>query len=163
MKRFRISALSLFSTLGMGCAIAMPFRGPGLESGRVTGDGERTVVVSVTHAVLIPGEREAFDRYVRSLSELMDEQPGLIGFSLRKELFGDEAWTMTAWEDEASLVAFSRSPAHREAVEAARHGLRRARFRRVTIPASELPLSWDRALAILDEERPNVAVQAGRH
>jgi heme-degrading monooxygenase HmoA len=46
----------------------------------------------------------------------MGDQPGLLGHAVRFEIFGNKAWTMTAWKDEASLTAFVRSPAHRAAV-----------------------------------------------
>lgn len=148
---------TLFSALSLSCAVAMPFRGPGLD-----GAPDRMVVVSLTHAVVDPDRRRAFDAYTQKLAASMESQPGLVGFSLRKELFGNEAWTMSAWESEEALIAFSASPAHREAVDASREALVRARFCRLTVQARELPLSWSRVLEILDSERESVGEsQAG--
>ncbi len=147
----RTALAGFLSTLGVGCTIAMPFRGPGMDTLEARGD--QTVLVSITHATVDNDNREAFDDYTRKLADIMDEQPGLIGFSIRKELFGDEAWTMTAWENEEALTAFSRSAPHREAIAAARSALVRAEFRRVPVEASDLPLSWDRALELLAQPR----------
>ena len=148
--RFRIGVLaSAFALLG-GCTISTPFKGPGYDRGQgVTGNsGGDTVVVALTHAML--GEqRRNFDRGVERVVDSLAQQPGLIGYSLRRELFGNEAWTMTVWRDEASLDAFVRSSAHQQAIREGAGDLAGANFRRFELPAAELPIDWDTALAYL--------------
>ena len=142
-------AASALALLG-GCAISTSFQGPGYDraSGTVTLPGQDTVVVALTHAVL-GNSRRNFDRGVERVVDSLEQQPGLIGYSLRRQLFGNEAWTLTVWRDEASLEAFVRSRPHREAVRSAAGELTSAAFRRVELPAAEIPIDWDTALEYL--------------
>ncbi len=140
---------SVFTLLG-GCTISTPFKGPGYDhaDGVTKVDGGDTVVVALTHAVL-GKERQNFDRGVDRIVDSLAEQPGLIGYSLRRELFGDEAWTLTVWRDEAALLAFVRSEVHQRAIREGAGELAGANFRRFELPASELPIDWEKALGYL--------------
>ena len=133
-----------------GCAISTPFKGPGYDpgSGVTAANGQQTVVVALTHA-MIGDSRGNFDRAVRRVADSLEQQPGLIGYSLRKHVLGNEAWTLTVWRDEASLEAFVRSPAHQQAMRDATGELALASFRRIELPAAEIPLDWTTALDYL--------------
>jgi heme-degrading monooxygenase HmoA len=85
--------------------------------------------------------REFFSDTRRVLADLA-EQPGLVGYSFRFEIFGRTAWTMTAWKDESSLNAFVRSPAHREAVRRSGDTAQNLRFATIEVPVGSLPLTW---------------------
>lgn len=158
--RLRLLGLALVS-LGLlsalpGCAIGYPFQGPGFVDGKVSPDCPEAVVV-VTHAVLDAEKRDAFDDHIGRVAEHLQGLPpssGLIGFSLRKELFGDQVWTLSAWRDEAALRAFMGSPVHREAMRAGEPAIRLFRTHTFRVAGSELPLGWKRAIAILDAARP---------
>ena len=144
-------AAGLFTLLG-GCTISTPFKGPGFDraSGVTDSDRDQTVIVALTHAVLGDSRRH-FDQGVDRVVASLDQQPGLIGYSLRKELFGNEAWTLTVWRDTASLEAFVRSGAHRQAMQTGSAELAAASFRRVEVPAAEIPIDWGTALEYLAE------------
>ena len=79
-------------------------------------------------------------------------QPGLIGYALRRELFGDELWTLSAWTSEDALDDFVGSEAHLEAMRAGRAGLREARFAQRVVPVASLPVPWKAALGWLEAE-----------
>ena len=148
--KFRIGLVAgAFALLG-GCTISTPFKGPGYDrDDGVTGDRSgATVVVALTHAVLGP-ERRNFDRGVDRVVDSLAQQPGLIGSSLRRELFGNEAWTMTVWRDAAALDAFVRSSVHQQAIRDGAGDLAGANFSRFELPAAALPIDWETALDYL--------------
>lgn len=99
--------------------------------------------------------RARFWRAVRDIDLAIIEQPGLVGHAKRMELFGDQAWTVSVWQDEASLLAFVQSTAHRRAMAEAGDSFIDARFARLKVSRSSLPLPWDEVLGEFD--------RSGRH
>lgn len=144
------TAILLYS----GCTIGMPLRGPGLEA---AGSPER-VIVAVTHAKLHWTKRAAFDRHIQIVADALPRFPGLVGYSLRKQIFGDEAWTMSIWASHEAMQAFVRSPVHRAAVAAGRPAIKSMRYRAVEVASSELPIGWTRAVALLETPKVDYAV-----
>jgi heme-degrading monooxygenase HmoA len=136
-------------TLTAGCTLAKPYVDTSDRAGSPAGD----VVVVVTHAVIDNQERAPFDAYVHRLSDAMDSRKydGLLGFSIRKILFGDEVWTLTVWRDEASLRGFMRSGMHREAIAAAPGAVLSLRSRHFTRAADAPPITWAEAIAKLEQ------------
>ena len=135
-----------------GCIVDTPFRGPGYDPNTgVTVQSVDTFIVAVTNAQLRDDWRlrSRFWDHVEKVEETLNGRPGFVGFSKRTELFGDQAWTMTVWTDEASLDAFVASAVHQTAIEQAMPSLTAARFARLEVGRSELPVSWDRALGQL--------------
>ena len=143
-------ASGFMAVFGTGCAISTPVQGPGFDRGQgaIALDADDRVIVALTHATL-GDRRRTFDDQVDRVADSLPSQDGLIGYSLRKELFGDEAWTMTVWRDEASLQAFVRSSVHQQAIRNSAAELTAAKFARFEVPVSSLPLSWEQALDYL--------------
>jgi len=112
------------------------------------------VVVALTHAVVDPAKRKPFDVHTANVVRSMDSHEGLVGFSVRKQLFGNEAWTMTVWRDAAALEAFTRSPVHVAAIRAGAPALVEARFHTLTWPDAKKPPSWRQAKRILESVDP---------
>ena len=139
----------------------MPFGGPGFDRHHgvtLQGAGD-TVVVAITHAVVSRknGARSAFSRHLWRVVDSLPEHEGFIGYSVRRELFGRDAWTLSAWIDEAAMERFVESPVHRQAVEAGT--LESARFARIELATDELPLGWQRALSILEQQNRRKAAR----
>jgi heme-degrading monooxygenase HmoA len=82
--------------------------------------------------------RPVFDQLVASR--------GAIGFSLRAKVLGKTAWTLSVWENEADLQAFSGGQPHRQVMADLGPSLSGAKFVRWTVPGSALPPHWDEAL-----------------
>ena len=145
--------LALAPPLLTGCTAARPFVGPGYEPGRGVVDAEAgdTVVVALTTATLDSARRLAFDAHVSEVLRELPGHEGLIGFSARKELFGDRVWTMTVWRDEESLDRFVDSTVHRRAMSAGSPAMVSFRSRSLEVPVDEVPLAWGRAIELLDE------------
>ncbi|MDJ0951410.1 MAG: hypothetical protein QNJ94_21065 [Alphaproteobacteria bacterium] len=153
MATLRLSVAALCAFVLGGCAISTPFRGPGYDPNKgVTLEGEGKVVVSLTEAVLrADGERRpVFWANVGRVEASLEGREGLVGYAMRRQLFGNQAWTMTVWADEASLIAFVESAAHQTAIREAGGALEAARFARVAIDREDIPISWERALELLD-------------
>lgn len=144
------ATLSLVALLG-GCAFATPYRpaaqAPDAEPGE-------TAVIALTEATLGPDRaaRAAFWDGVRAVERDLPNQPGLLGHSLRRELLGNKAWTMTVWESQAALDRFVASPAHRAAMRAGNPAVAGQRFATVSRPRTAGPLPWAEALDVLARE-----------
>ena len=151
---------ALLCAIGLGgCTVSTSFQGPGFESREgITLSGTTPVVVSITHATLVDdgARRETFWRLSGEVIDSLDEQPGLVGYSVRRELLGDEAWTMTVWSEDATRRDFIAGPTHRQAMADAYESLAEARFATVEVERSDIPLSWDRALELLDTHGRNL-------
>ena len=153
-KLLRSVALLALVALG-GCTFATPFRGPGYDAREgVTIEGTGPVIVAMTKAVLREDRARQSDfwdnvfRVERSLSK----QPGLIGYALRRELFGPNTWTMTVWASEASLNAFMIGEIHQTAIREGLPALSSTRFVRFEADREEIPVAWDRAIDILERD-----------
>lgn len=145
MKFLRPLLLGLLGSLS-GCVLPVhvPYR-------QVQTDlpADARVVVALTAAEFDPAQRSIFLRESRRIVRELPTQPDLVGFSARFEALGTRAWTMTAWRDRAAVERFGRSASHRQGVTTAGPALRSVRVRIVELPAAELPLAWDRAMALL--------------
>ena len=72
---------------------------------------------------------------------------GAVGYSLGSHLPGLYFYTLSAWNDEESLRAFSRALQHGNALRAFRSDMRAASpFIRWHVRGTDLPLRWDDAL-----------------
>jgi heme-degrading monooxygenase HmoA len=137
-----------------GCTLAKPFSGPGYERGKgvtLPGAGE-TVVVGLTYAKLDPATRGPFDDNRVRVVEDLARNAGFIGYSIRTRVFGNEVWTMTVWQSHGALDAFVESQAHQRGVREGMPAVTAARFARIELPRREIPLSWDRALEVLEKD-----------
>ena len=142
--------LALFSAVGLSaCNVSTPF----LESGKPTAAGD-TVFVGLTHAVLEDDRqsRSLFFDYVQEVEDSLSANPGYLGFSKRVALFGDDAWTMSIWSDEASMDAFVQGDTHQRAIRKAFRAVESARFARLEINAKDAPPTWEEALQILESD-----------
>lgn len=145
-----LTPLAGLAGLLAGCAVARPF-----SPGPVVGPGDHPddpVTMVITHAVVDRARRRPFDDYTRRLVAALDagRYEGLVGFSVRKELFGDEVWTVTVWSDPRAMQRFAGSELHREAMHRAGDALRSVEVRHVEAPRAEIPWSWERVLAQLE-------------
>ncbi len=71
---------------------------------------------------------------------------GLLGYSLRAELWAKRFWTLSAWQDETVLQAFVLAAPHSQTMRAMATRMGATRFIRWPVKGSELPISWEEAL-----------------
>jgi hypothetical protein len=113
-------------------------------------EGANTIVVTLSAVENRPGQRRAFFADTKRVLADLPNQSGLLGYSYRFEILGRRAWTMTAWQDEASRDRFPASPVHRAAVKNSPVTAQNMRFISVKVPASAPPMKWTEALRLLD-------------
>lgn len=151
---FTFSLILLMATLTTSCVVSTSFSGPGYDSkkGTVISSSD-TVVVGLTHAVLGNDSKKnaLFWKNIKRVVASLPSQPGFIGYRLRREIGGKNAWTMTVWQDEASLQHFVASEVHQRAIREGFGALAGNRLAHITVDKKEIPLSWDRAEEILAE------------
>lgn len=106
----------------------------------------------VTHAFIQDGKSGPFYSRSEEVVKSLKGQPGLLAYSVRRQLFGNQAWTLTVWDSERSKSAFIRSSAHQSAMAEASSVLSCARFLRVDWSGEIKNLDWDEVLGRLDTE-----------
>jgi hypothetical protein len=126
------------------CSYTAPFRR--VES--ISQDAR--VILTLSAVEHQKGQRKSFFDDTKRVLANLPNHAGLVGYSYRFQLFGNKAWTMTAWKDEASRDQFSQSPVHLSAVRNTPTTAQNMRFMSVTVPASSLPMSWDEAIRLLN-------------
>ena len=126
--------------------IAKPFKvlAPDLQ--------QEQFLVVITEAKLRQGAGKSFNRYVRDIEQSLLKQPGLYGYSIRAELLGNRAWTLTVWQDEQSMQQFKVSPEHLIAMQNVQSVLESAGFLKLQETYESIPLKWDFALRLLSEQ-----------
>jgi heme-degrading monooxygenase HmoA len=137
-----------------GCSIATPFRGPETDSRNDLEVTTETVHVALTHAVVHDDRalRSEFWSQVDRIVAVLPEQPGFVGDSRRRNLTGSEAWTMTVWTDAASADRFVAHETHVTAMRTSGETLAAFRSARLDLPREDIPISWSRALELLDQQ-----------
>jgi heme-degrading monooxygenase HmoA len=155
--QLRTLSLTALAALVTGCSVSMPFKwvdGLSHQQGIDNGTSNEQVIVAITHGTIDPEKRKSFDEAAFRVLDSLPAQSGLVGYSVRRQLFGKEVWTATVWTDEASIQRFVRAPAHAQAVSQSGSAVQQLRYTRLNIRRAELPISWDRLLQ---------AVQANEH
>ncbi len=132
-----------------GCTVARPFARPTAAPQLAPDD---PVVVVVSWARLHIEQRDIFDDYTRKLIAALDrgDYAGLVGFSVRRELLGDEVWTMTAWQNDEAMRAFAEGELHGAAMREAYDAMVDFRTLRLVVPARDVPLAWKDAVTRLE-------------
>ena len=136
-----------------GCRVGYPFRGPGYDAarGEVHPGAGRQVLVVVTRGDIESGSGKEFANELRAVMDSMNEQSGLVGYSVRKELIGSRVWTKSVWVDPGSMERFVQSSAHRKAM--ASGAVRKESFiaAAALVDASLIPPDWAEAERMLED------------
>ncbi len=154
LRILKLMGVVLGSTLLVnGCHIGYSFQGPGYDSdkGAVINQTESQVLLAITHGVIEDQGSSDFSKSLQRVRENLSTTEGLIGYSVRKEVFGNEVWTMSAWSSKEALEKFLEGKAHRSAV--ANGGIPPANVKSTYtwISAESLPISWDDAQLLLEK------------
>jgi heme-degrading monooxygenase HmoA len=76
----------------------------------------------------------------------------MVAYGLQAQLMAKTLWTLSVWEDQASLDAFARSDPHRHITAQLKAHMGTTRFRFVQVDGSYLPLSWMQVVASLHDD-----------
>ena len=141
-----LMALAVVPLLG-ACAISTPF--PRLK---MSGAGaEDQVVVVLTHIVVDSNQRSEFDRQTRRVIDSLPSHSGMLGYSARRQIFGNEAWTMSMWASDADRAGFVRSAVHQEAIAKSAPAVVNIQLKRLSLTRKDVPAGWPRALELMAE------------
>lgn len=141
-----LMALAVVPLLG-ACAISTPF--PRLKMSGAGADDQ--VVVVLTHIVVDSNQRSEFDRQTRRVIDSLPSHSGMLGYSARRQIFGNEAWTMSMWASDADRAGFVRSAVHQEAIAKSAPAVVNIQLKRLSLTRKDVPAGWPRALELLAE------------
>ncbi|GAA5093822.1 hypothetical protein [Nocardia iowensis] len=79
--------------------------------------------------------------------------PGVLGVSLKAEMWKGTFWTYSAWTDKAAIYAYAGAEPHRSTVERKRKVMREATFVFFDAPVDELPMPWDEIRRRISRQR----------
>lgn len=138
------------------CTMSIPFGGPGWKGSQTEKSYDQPLILVLTEGHLggTSQEKKDFTKHILPIADQLKSQAGLVGFSMKRQLFAKKVWTMTVWENKDSLKAFMEGGLH---PTAKREGSSATHFFRMVIqpiPASDLPLTWKKAQDLLDLEKP---------
>lgn len=141
-----LMALAVVPLLG-ACAISTPF--PRLKMSGAGADDQ--VVVVLTHIVVDSNQRSEFDRQTRRVIDSLPSHSGMLGYSARRQIFGNEAWTMSMWASDADRAGFVRSAVHQEAIAKSAPAIVNIQLKRLSLTRKDVSAGWPRALELLAE------------
>jgi heme-degrading monooxygenase HmoA len=99
----------------------------------------------------------AFVSATMAIRAQLAQADGLIGYALDANLTRKTFWTVSAWDSQEALDAFSRADPHRRRVSAIRPRMRPTTFTFWTASGADLPISWTEVRRrIADTERDRI-------
>lgn len=137
--------------------VIQPLSGPGIdpETGALLEPLQDSYVLHTTQILVGPEQFEAFLALNVPIIEQLAETDGLIGFALASEPNCGFSRTMGVWRDEQSLYAFVSSGAHLQAMAQTLDVSITGRTTSWTASVDQMPLSWEMALAAIDDVEPS--------
>jgi hypothetical protein len=108
-----------------------------------TPDPERTyqafgTKLPLTSALYIPG----FLRDTRRIRHQLAAADGIVGYGLLAELRAKTFWTVSVWDDEASLRAFAAAEPHRSIMRRVPGRMGLSAFQPFDVVGTDLPIEW---------------------
>lgn len=152
MKVFVMTLLSI-ATWITNCAFATPFaKSKKVEDLKITPETEVVFAITEVHIQGSSNNKNTFWDRVFSVRDNLESNPGYLGSSIRREVLGSRAWTMTVWKDTESLEAFVYSREHERAMKEGAPAVQKALFYRSKKKWKDLPIPWKEAEALILED-----------
>ncbi len=89
-------------------------------------------------------------KYSQLVAAQLAEAPGVITYSMASKPWAKQFWTLSVWEDEAALMAFVFSGAHRDTMPRFHKDMGATKFIRWNVLGADVPVSWEVALEKAD-------------
>ena len=105
----------------------------------------------LTHILVNTQQREEFDRQTKRVIDSIRNQPGVMGFSARRELFGNQGRTLSVWASDQARADFVRSSVHQEAIAKSAPAIVSIELKHLTLARKKLPENWTSALTLLND------------
>ncbi|HVH71670.1 MAG TPA: hypothetical protein VNB49_11235, partial [Candidatus Dormibacteraeota bacterium] len=81
--------------------------------------------------------------YTFAIQKQLAGSRGIMGYALRAKPLQKNFWTLSAWQDEKSLMEFTVRIPHSEVMKVLAPHMGPTKFSRWRVVGSELPLGWD--------------------
>jgi hypothetical protein len=94
----------------------------------------------------------AFMRFTFGIQKQLAGTPGVIGYSLRAQIFSKQFWTLSVWDDSAALMNFVQKLPHSESMKAMAPFMGQTKFTQWKVPGSGVPLKWNEAIGRMTQE-----------
>ncbi|GBF51749.1 hypothetical protein LPTSP4_32870 [Leptospira ryugenii] len=152
MKEFSFLLVALTSWIS-NCAFASPFqKSAQINQFNLQPDSEVLIALTEVDIAGTNADRSTFWDRVSSVRNDLKNRPGFLGASIRKEVFGSRAWTMTVWTNEEALEDFVYAKEHERAMKEGAPAVRKGTFYRGKKKWKEIPIAWEEAERLLSEE-----------
>jgi len=114
---------------------------------------QQTLVMAVTQVKLGTNDEDnkKFWNGTYQVLDSLTQYQGYLGHKVRRSLTGREAWTLTLWQNEASLKQFVKSTIHDDAAKEGFLAVSTARSFNLTTSRSALQTEWRDIEALMDE------------
>lgn len=146
-RSIKLGILSLITMSLSAFSISTPFNFP---------QGKNKMAVNarltLTHAYIREGKSDAFYKHSEEVVASLRQRPGILAYSVRRQLFGNQAWTLTLWDTEANKQQFISSKEHQAAMSQASILLTCARFLRIEWSGVVRTLDWDELIRRIGSE-----------
>jgi hypothetical protein len=110
-------------------------------------EADRTYVVVASHLPVRSFRKvPMFLRLTMAIRKQLAASEGLVGYSLVAHPLSKSFWTLSAWEDETQLRAFTRGMPHLGAVRAIGPHMGPSTFVMWEVTGKDLPASWADAM-----------------
>lgn len=149
--RCPVTRAAALASLLSACAVGTPVPRLTSQSPNHTRAAAQTLVLVLARVVLNPDKHAEFDRQDSRVMASMGQHPGLLGYAARKQLFGNEGWTMSVWADDEAHAAFVRSPVQQEAIANGMSALVSVDLKRMTLQRGDPSTDWDAVLRLLPD------------
>ncbi len=94
-----------------------------------------------------------FLRLTVVVARQLEQSSGLVGYTLLAQPVAKTFWTLSAWRDQQSLIAFASTMPHLQITQDLRPRMGPTTFTRWTVRGAALPVRWPDAIAHLDAVR----------
>lgn len=95
-----------------------------------------------------------FLRYSSRVREQLATTPGVIGYALNADILGKHFWTLSVWEGEGALRAFTGGGFHAQVMGLLDGEMGETQFTRWTVKGKDVPLTWKDAFARAKGQAP---------
>jgi len=152
---------ALYDCEDLDFQVIQPLTGPGIDpmTGTLLEPMQDTYVLHTTQILVEPEELDAFFQLSGAVIEQLLQAEGLVGFALAQEPNCGFSRTMGIWESEQAMFAFVGSGAHAQAMAQTTEVSITGRTTAWTATASEMPLTWEMALAAIADVEPSAVYE----
>jgi heme-degrading monooxygenase HmoA len=144
--------ISLITSWITSCTVHSPFqKSEKLQNYNLTDESIVIVALTQVETGFNPINLATFWSRVMDVRSSLDTNPGYLGGSIRRQLIGSKAWTMTVWKDSDSLDDFIYSKTHEKAMKDGAPAVNKSIFYRIKKKWKEIPIDWETAVKEIEE------------